>query len=49
MLDSLPEPFALTDMVANATGYLGGGLLRENWEPATVQITSFLMKDISHP
>jgi hypothetical protein len=49
MLDSLPEPFALKDMVANATGYLGGGLLRENWEHATVQITSVLMKDMSHP
>lgn len=49
MIDALPNPYDLEDKVANGTGYLGGGLQRENWEHATVQIVSVLMKDVSHP
>jgi Dynamin family len=49
MIDSLPDPFELEGMAANATGYLGGGLQRENWERAMVQIIRVCMKDVSHP
>jgi hypothetical protein len=49
MIESLPDPFSLRQHVANGAGYLSGGLQHENWERATVQITSVLMKDMSHP
>lgn len=49
MIDALPDPYQLKGMVANATGYLAGGLQRENWERAMVQITSVCIKDVSHP
>jgi hypothetical protein len=49
MIEALPDPFELEDKVANATGYLGGGLQRENWEGAMVQVTKTCMKDITHP
>ena len=39
LLDALPDPYKLKDLVANGTGYLAGGLQRENWERAMVQIT----------
>ena len=49
MIEALPDPFQLHDMVPNVTGYLAGGLHRENWERATVQITRVCVKDVSHP
>lgn len=49
MVDSLPDPYELKDKVSNATGYLAGGLQRENWERATVQIVKVCVKDLSHP
>ena len=49
MTEALPDPFELKDFVANATGHLGGGLQRENWERAMVQVTKVCMKDVSHP
>lgn len=49
MIEALPNPFQLRDKVANVTGYLGGGLNRENWERAMVQITRVCVKDVSHP
>lgn len=49
MVDSLPDPFQLQSLVPNITGYLGGGLQRENWERATVEIVRTCLKDVSHP
>ena len=49
MIEALPDPYELKDLAANATGYLGGGLQRENWERAMVQITKVCMKDSTHP
>lgn len=49
MIESLPDPFELKDIVGNATGFLGGGLQRENWERAMVQITRVCVKRVSHP
>ena len=49
MIDSLPDPFEMIDLVPNVTGYLGGGLQRENWERAMVQFTRVCVKDVSHP
>jgi hypothetical protein len=49
MIDTLPDPFELRDIVPNAVGYVGGGLMRENWEGATKQICMVLMRDITHP
>ena len=48
-LESLPDPYKLKDQVANITGYMNGGLNQEDWERAMVQITTVLMKDVSHP
>lgn len=49
MIDSLPDPFELAELVPNAVGYGGGGLMRENWEGATKQICMVLMQDVTHP
>ena len=49
MIDALPDPFELRDVVATATGYLGGGLQRENWERAMVEVTRVSLRDVSHP
>ena len=49
MLDALPNPYELEPLVSNITGYLGGGLQRENWERATVEIVRTCLRDISHP
>lgn len=49
MIDALPDPFVLRDYVATATGYLGGGLQRENWERAMVEVTRVSLRDVSHP
>ena len=49
MIEALPDPFELKKVVGNATGYLGGGLQRENWERAMVQITKVCVKNVSHP
>ena len=38
MIQALPDPFELKDIVGNATGFLGGGLDHENWKHATVQV-----------
>jgi len=32
MIDSLPDPYELAELVPNAAGYGGGSLMRENWE-----------------
>ena len=49
MIDSLPDPYELKDLVSNTTGYLSGGLQHENWERAMVEITKVSLKQISHP
>jgi len=49
MIESLPDPYELKALVANATGYLSGGLQQENWERAMVEITKTCLKDVSHP
>jgi len=49
MIEALPDPYDFRDLVANATGYLGGKLERENWERAMVQIVTVCLKRISHP
>ena len=49
MIDALPDPYQLKDLVPHATGYLMGGLQRENWERAMVEITRVCLKDVSHP
>ena len=49
MIDALPDPFELKDLVATATGYLSGGLQRENWERAMVEVTRVSLRDVSHP
>ena len=49
MIDSLPDPYELAELVPNAVGYGGGGLMRENWEGATKQICMVLMQDVTHP
>ena len=49
MVDALPNPNNLKKLVPNGTGFLGGGLQRENWERAMVQITRVCIKDVSHP
>ena len=49
MISALPDPYQLRKYVPNGTGYLGGGLQRENWERAMVQITRVCVKDVSHP
>jgi hypothetical protein len=49
MIESLPDPYELRDVVPSVTGYLGSGLNRENWERAMVQITKVCVKEVSHP
>ena len=49
MIRALPDTFALKELVGNATGFLGGGLQRENWERATVQVVRVCVKQVSHP
>jgi hypothetical protein len=49
MIDALPDPFQLKDLVPNVTGFLSGGLQHENWERAMVEITRVCLKDVSHP
>jgi len=49
MVDALPDPFELKEYVASGSGYLQGGLQRENWERAITAITKMTMKKISHP
>jgi hypothetical protein len=49
MIDSLPDPWDLAELVPNAAGYGHGGLMRENWEGATKQICMVLMQDVTHP
>ena len=49
LIDALPNPYDLKEYVRNSTGYMGGNLLRENWEGAMVQTTRMCMKEISHP
>ncbi|GKY97236.1 hypothetical protein MPSEU_000682000 [Mayamaea pseudoterrestris] len=48
-LGCLPDPDELKDLVANTTGYMGGGLKQENWEHALVEITRVLMHRVSQP
>jgi hypothetical protein len=49
MIRALPDPFELKEIVGNATGFMGGGLQRENWERATVQVVQVCVKQVSHP
>jgi hypothetical protein len=49
MIGALPDPFKLKEIVGNGTGFLGGGLQRENWERATVQVVRVCVKQVSHP
>ncbi|CAD7922318.1 unnamed protein product [Amoebophrya sp. A25] len=49
MIDHLPAPHNLKDFVAHSTGYLAGGLQRENWERAMVEITKRCVKQVTHP
>lgn len=49
MIDHLPEPHGLRKYVSNTTGYLSGGLQRENWERAMVEITKLCVKEVTHP
>jgi hypothetical protein len=49
MIDSLPDTFQYEAIAPNGTGYLAGGLMRENWERCMVQITKSCMKEITHP
>jgi hypothetical protein len=49
MIEALPDPYDFRDLAANGAGYLGGGLQRENWERAMVQIIRVCMKDVTHP
>lgn len=49
MIDTLPEPHGLKKYLANSTGFLGGGLLRENWERAMVQVTKVCVKEVTQP
>lgn len=47
--ESIPDPFELRDRVPNGTGYLQGGLQRENWERAITSIVRLTVKNTSHP
>ena len=49
MIQALSDPFELKEIVGNATGFLGGGLQRVNWERATVQVVRVCVKQVSHP
>ena len=49
LIDALPDPFKLRDLVATTTGYLSGGLQRENSERAIVEVTRVSLRDVSHP
>lgn len=49
MIDALPDPYELKELVPNVTGYLAGGLQRENWERATVEIVRTCLREVSHP
>jgi len=49
MIDALPDPYELELLVPNITGYLAGGLQRENWERATVEIVRTCLREVSHP
>lgn len=49
LLESLPDPFQLREVVGNGAGYLQGGLQRENWERAITAIVKMTVKEVSHP
>ncbi|CAD7955794.1 unnamed protein product [Amoebophrya sp. A120] len=49
MIDQMPEPHKLKQYVPMATGYLQGGLQRENWERAIVEIIKHCVKQVTHP
>ena len=49
MIQALPDPFTFKEEVGNATGFLSGGLQRENWEHAIVQVVRTCVKEVSHP
>eukprot|EP00392_Amoebophrya_sp_AT5.2_P007529 g7544.t1 len=49
MIDRMPEPHNLKKYVPMATGYLQGGLQRENWERAIVEIIKHCVKKVAHP
>ncbi|CAB9501388.1 dynamin-like protein C-like [Seminavis robusta] len=49
MIVALPNPFELKELVPNSTGFLGGGLNRENWERAMVQVVQVCVRQTCHP
>ncbi|KAL3911949.1 MAG: hypothetical protein SGPRY_008506 [Prymnesium sp.] len=49
MIERLPEPFDLKEYVPTALGALRGGLNREDWEHATVEIIKASMSKVTHP
>jgi hypothetical protein len=49
MIESIPDPYELQSLVPTATGYLGGGLQKENRENAMVKITQACLRDMSLP
>lgn len=49
MIDHLPEPQGLRKFVPSATGYLNGGLQRENWEHAIMEIIKVSVKEVIPP
>ena len=49
MIESLPDPYQLQELVPTACGYLAGALQNENWENAMVKITQACLRDVSHP
>jgi hypothetical protein len=49
MIERLPEPFDLKNLVPTALGALRGGLNREDWEHATVEIIKACMSKVTHP
>ena len=49
MIETLPDPAKLRPFVKSSTGFLAGGLQRENWEGSVVQLTKIMIKDVTHP
>jgi hypothetical protein len=50
MIDSLPDDLSqLKGLVANAAGYGGGGVMRENWEGAMTQVCKGILQNVTRP
>jgi len=48
MIEAVSDPDEIKKHVANACGFLGGNLNRENWEGAVVQIVRTCVRESSH-